>query len=131
MPGQDKRERDPTKKLDKLAAHAGWHTVRVGPGARDRHRQGAGAAERGDHGGAGGHALAAGGRESGGGAQSGRGMVQRARGGRLGAVGARIGRSVQAVRTRASILAARSRATNGHARPRCPYCRWGVTCRWA
>jgi hypothetical protein len=26
LPGQDKRERDLTKKLDKLAAQAGWHT---------------------------------------------------------------------------------------------------------
>lgn len=26
MPGQDKRERDLTKKLDKLAAQAGWYT---------------------------------------------------------------------------------------------------------
>ena len=26
LPGKDKRERDPTKKLDKLAAQAGWYT---------------------------------------------------------------------------------------------------------
>ena len=26
LPGQDKRERDLTKKLDKLAAQAGWYT---------------------------------------------------------------------------------------------------------
>ena len=36
--------------------------VRFGSGARDSHGQGSCAAERGNHGGAGGHALAAGGR---------------------------------------------------------------------
>ena len=33
LPGQDKRERDLTKKLDKLAAQAGWYTFVSAQGA--------------------------------------------------------------------------------------------------
>ena len=59
LPGQDKRERDLTKKLDKLAAQAGWYTFVSAQAHANRHGQGPCSAERGDHGGAGGDALAA------------------------------------------------------------------------
>ena len=60
LPGQDKRERDLTKKLDKLAAQAGWYTFISAQAHAIAIGQGSCAAERRNHGRAGDHALAAG-----------------------------------------------------------------------
>ena len=62
LPGQDKRERRPDEEAGQARRPIRVVHVRVGSGTSDSHGQGACTAERGDHGGAGGHALAAGGR---------------------------------------------------------------------
>ncbi len=58
LPSADKRARDVGKKLDRLAARQGWYVFVAGQAHAVATGRGAGEAQRGDHGGGAGRALA-------------------------------------------------------------------------